>query len=112
MPGRRQLSKQELDYKAKRMNVMGPWYGRALMTLAMSAPVGVGMWGLGAFAGKTTDLKINAVVSVSVTANLMVGEAYRRKSNAMRDQSAELNRLRGRLENLEIGPPTKKGGRT
>lgn len=98
---RRKLTKQEMDYRLQRLHLMGPWYGRAMLTVATTIPVGVTTWLLQAFAGKTTELNITIAVSVSVVANLVMGEALRRKGNAMKDQSAELNRLRGRVEVYE-----------
>ena len=107
------MSKVEAEFRLRRLDIMAPWYGRALVTLATTAPVGVTTWLLDAFAGQTTDLKISAVASLSFSANIAMAVSNRRKSNAMREQSEELNRLRGRVDMLDagtVGTP-RTGGR-
>jgi hypothetical protein len=87
-----------MEYRVKRLAIMGPWYGRALVALAWAFPLGVTTWLLQPFAGQTTKLSISVVASVSITANGAMYLAMRRQRNAMDAQSAELNRLRGRLD--------------
>ena len=90
-----------MDYRLHRLHLMAPWYGRAMLAVASTLPLGVTTWLLQEFAGKTTDLNISAVASFSLAANVAMGYGIRRKSNAMNEQSGELNRLRGRVETLE-----------
>ena len=86
-------------------------------TVASAVPLGVTIWMLHAFAGRTTDLKLGVVVSASGLANLTMAVSLHRKNRATADQSAELNRLRGRLEAFEgrtgslVEPRSKRGGR-
>lgn len=108
---RRKLSKQEMDFRLKRLELLAPWYGRAMVTIAVAVPVGIATWLLQPFAGKTTSLTISAVVGLSVAANGLMATSVWRKSRAMRDQSAELNRLRGRLEAYETGTVARRPAR-
>lgn len=112
---RRGLNKQEMDYRLKRLDLLAPWYGRAMVTLATAVPAGVTVWLLQAFAGRTTNLKISAVAGVSLTANLVMSTGVWRKKRAMDAQAKEIERLRGRLEEREAdilgNTPRSKGKR-
>lgn len=77
-----------------------------MFAIATAVPIAVTVWGLHAFAGKTTDLKINVVASISLLANLTMGGAIWRKNRAMAAQRAELERTRGRAEALEARTTT------
>jgi hypothetical protein len=112
--GRRGLTKTEMDYRLKRLHLLAPWYGRALVTLATAVPAGITVWLLQAFSGKTTDLKINVVVGVSLTANLVMSTGIWRQRRAMDAQTKEIERLRGRLEEREadtLGTTPKTKGK-
>ncbi len=98
---KQKLTKAEMEYRLHRLMVMAPWYGRALIALALTLPLGVTTWLLQEFAGQDTKLDISIVASVSLAGNLMMGYSVWRKSNAMREQSGELNRLRGKVDILE-----------
>jgi hypothetical protein len=66
-------------------------------------PIGISIKLLQGFAGKTTDIRFSAVVSVSVVVNLLMGGALRRKSQQVQEQKDEINRHIGRVEALEAG---------
>ncbi len=114
---RRSLTKPEMDYRLKRLEILAPWGGRCLLVLASTVPAGVTMWGLQTFAGLETDLNISIVASISVAANISMAVAIGRNRKAMNDQSGELNRLRGQQQQWEAQDPAasavtrKRGGR-
>lgn len=106
-----------MQYRLQRLEIMGPWYGRALAVAASSIPIGVFTWLLQEFAGQDTNLDVNIVASASVVANLAMGGAVYKTRAAMREQSEELNRLRGERDALEraaspmLGSTKKRGTR-
>ena len=95
------MTKAQMQYKLQRLEIMGPWYGRAFCIAASAIPVAVFMLLLEPFAGKDTNLNVSVVASLSLTANLVMGGALWRTRRSMNEQSAELNRLRGRVETYE-----------
>lgn len=116
--GNKTRNRAEWEYRADRLRIMGPWYGRAMVMASSAIPLGITTWLLRAFAGKHTTLDISVAISVSVVANIGMGMALLRERKAMRDQRNELNRIRGRLEALErisepmLGPePRGRRGR-
>ena len=105
----RNLSKYEMEYRLRRVQILGPWYGRSLLMIASGVPIAVAMRLLQEFAGKETDLNVQIVASVSFVANVAMGLGLVVSEKARSRQRNELNRLRGRAEHLEQGAASMLG---
>ena len=84
--------------------------GAALLMVVGTIPLAVFLYLARPFAGTATSVDVSIVVSISVAVNVALVWALRKQVAANKEQNAHIQRLRGRIEQLETPEPDRRMG--